>query len=196
MRSAGSSHYGKGTEVVRIGITGSQGTGKSTLATALARMLDLPLITEQARRVAKEMGITSLKELKNDGEKGKLFQLNCLTYQLAAERARSNSGFISDRTTIDNAAYWLKWHAHKWPSDTSNNYYKQAMTNIKNYDLVIYVPPEITPADDGFRSIDREYQLEIDFYIRTFLALSEANYITVQGSVEDRVNRVLEAIGG
>ncbi|HHW42532.1 MAG TPA: AAA family ATPase [Desulfotomaculum sp.] len=41
---------------MRIAITGTHGTGKTTLATELARKLGLPLITEQARRVAVNIG--------------------------------------------------------------------------------------------------------------------------------------------
>jgi nicotinamide riboside kinase len=177
---------------MRIGITGSQGTGKSTLAVALARVLGLSLITEQARTVAKDLGIVNLRDLKDNHELGRAFQEGCLEYQIAAEKAHFQ-GFVSDRTTIDNAVYWLKHHAHRWDSETSNSYYEQALGNVKNYDLIVYVPPEILPVDDGFRSTNREYQLEIDTYIRAFISMSGGAF-KVRGSVENRINMVLSVL--
>ncbi len=182
---------------MRIGITGSQGTGKSTLAASLARILDLPLIKEQAREAANELGIEFLSTLKDQPELGKKFQTACLVCQLQAEAAYPN-GFVSDRTTIDNAAYWLKWHAHQWPSEENNRYFTTAINHAKkHYDLIVYVPPEIHPVDDGFRSTDRGYQLEIDTYIKAFLCLADPkSWVTATGSVEERVNQVAQMIGG
>lgn len=42
---------------LKIGLTGAQGTGKTTLSKALARELGLPLIDEQARIAIKEFGL-------------------------------------------------------------------------------------------------------------------------------------------
>lgn len=179
-------------KLMKIGITGSQGTGKTTLATALADQLNLPLIREQARSVAREMGIKSVKQLKGQVELGARFQWTCLNRQIEAEQ--TNVGFVSDRTTIDNAVYWLKYHSSYWPSEESNYYYKKAFENAKNYDLVIYVPREIDPEDDGFRSTDPGAQIEIDMYIKAFLALAAPKYITVSGTLDERVDTAIKQI--
>ncbi len=176
---------------MRIGITGGHGTGKTTLAEALAKQTGLPLIEEQARVVAQTLGIETVKSLKDDPKLGSKFQWECLNQQLRAEKRQS---FISDRTTIDNAVYWLRHHAHRWPSEATNFYYQRALGNVRNYDLIIYVPPEIMPEDDGFRGTDRSQQLEIDTYIRAFLALTEADFITVSGTLEERIEKAVGAI--
>jgi nicotinamide riboside kinase len=176
---------------MRIGITGSHGTGKTTLAKALAEQTGLPLIEEQARYVAQKLGITSIKSLRDDQNRGANFQWGCLNQQLQVEKRQH---FVSDRTTIDNAVYWLKYHAHRWPSEASNYYYQRALGNVKNYDLIIYVPPEFPPEDDGFRGTDRGQQLEVDIYIRAFLALTEPSFITVKGTMEQRLKEAISAI--
>src|SRR5690606_10278039 len=104
----------KGGQRMKIGICGSQSTGKSTLAKLLAERLGLPLITEQARFVAQTMAIRSEIDLRATAPSVQArFQQKCLQAQKIAEMAHPN-GFVSDRTVIDNAAYWLAWsHAHE-----------------------------------------------------------------------------------
>lgn len=174
---------------MRIGITGAQGVGKTTLAEELARILDLPLIEEQARLVAKEMDILNLRDLKHDPKKATNFQWNCLKYQLSAEK--KHDSFVSDRTTLDNLAYWAKWHSCRNQVKDNIMYSQIAFRNIQNYDLIIYIPPELFPKNDGFRSTDRQYQLEIDMYIRSMLAFLQPVWITVEGSLENRISKVI-----
>src|SRR5690606_12611399 len=103
---------GAGCEV-KIGICGPQSSGKSTLARALAGRLGLPLIEEQARVVAHGMGIHSEEMLRRSNPELQIeFQRRCLQMQQQAE-AQYPAGFVSDRTVVDNCAYWLAWnHAH------------------------------------------------------------------------------------
>ncbi len=175
---------------MKIGILGAQGTGKTTLAEALAKELGYPLIPEIVRGVLKDMGMSSPRELKGNPEKGKEFQMKCLYRQIAEERKHEN--FVSDRTTIDNAAYWMKWHAHKNPSHVNTEYYQTAWENAKKYDLLVYVPPEIPLVDDGCRSTNKDYQEEMAWLIGVLLYVWGENYITVEGTLEERVAQVKE----
>ncbi len=178
---------------MKIGITGAQGTGKTTLASALAKVLSLPLIQEQARIAARDLGIKKLGDLGGDPQKGVEYQWACLDYQRLAE-ATYLHGFVSDRTTIDNAAYWLKWHSHNAPSKENMRYYEMALDHAMDYDLLIYVPAEFGPAKDGFRSTDVAYQREVDLYIRMIAGMVAVPTITVKGSLEDRVNQAVAEI--
>lgn len=177
---------------MKIGIIGAQGVGKTTLAEALSKELEYPLIREVVRDVMKDMGITSPRELKGDVEKSTEFQRACLYRQIEEEGKHKN--FISDRTTIDNAAYWMKWHAHKNPSHVNTEYYKTAWENAKKYDLLVYVPPEIPLVDDGVRSTDKDYQEEMAWLIGVLLYVWGERRIAVTGSLEERVAQVVREV--
>lgn len=177
---------------MRIGICGAQGTGKSTLAAALAEKLGMPLITEQARKAAAAMGIEDLSTLRGRPFTGAQFQKNCLNRQIVAEDDLDS--FISDRTTLDNAVYWLKWHSHNAGFIENLIYYTQAEKQAALYDLIIYVPIEIPLEDDNFRSVNPAYQREIDYLLGLFLKSKDRHYITVQGSLEERVAQVVAEV--
>ena len=180
---------------MRIGICGAQGTGKSTLAKVLAKELQLPLITEQARLVAKRMGVVSESELRQRPKKEQIeFQINCLVQQIHAECSHPG-GFVSDRTTIDNAVYWVS-SVHNDASYVDRvRYLQEAQLNARDYDLVVYCRPFGSVEDDGFRIPDNVYQREIDLLIRTFIIGWELkNWVTVDGSLEERVAQVLDVV--
>ena len=60
--------------------------------------------------------------------------------------------------------------------------------------LLVYVPVEFGPEDDGERSIDPDFQLKIDFLIKNILDTSKIPYITVSGTVEERLAQINDAL--
>lgn len=179
---------------MRVGLCGAQGVGKTTLAKELSTRLRIPRIEEQARIAAHEIGADRLSMLKKDPELGIEFQNLCLNKQINSE-FQAGSSFVSCRTTIDNVLYWMKWHAHNAGSLRTNEYYGKCSAHVKNYDLIVYVPPEFDIEDDGFRSINKEYQREMDMLVQMLLAYySPRAMITVHGNVEARVRRVIQEL--
>ena len=185
----------------KIGLCGAQGTGKSTLAREISNYFDLPMITEQARTAAHMLGLASPKDCSGNPQLGVAYQQLCLSLQVGAES--SLDSFVSDRTTADNALYWMKWQSHNVDSLIPVQYLTmRAAKNMVNYDLVIYVPPEFDPPDDGFRSTSKSYQGKWTFCCAVYWARCEARfaggYMTVRGDVQQRLWQVvqkLEVIG-
>ena len=182
--------------MLRIGVCGAQSTGKSTLASVLAERLELPLITEKARQVADIMGISSEEMLRREPPERQLeFQRWCLRAQKLAEESHHRDGFVSDRTVVDNAAYWLAWNHAQAGLYSRYHYLVDCYCWAKDYDLIVYCPPSgKEPQDDGFRLPGRVYQKEIDLLIRTLLIGWELPFVRVEGPVEDRVRQVMEAL--
>ena len=173
---------------MRIAFAGTHGAGKTTLARALAEKLDLPLITDRARSAAQELGIAHAGELREDRRKAMLFQYAVLVRQLA-EEARHPAGFVSDRSTLDFLAYW---QAYGLPANPA--YEKLCLGN--RYRLLVYVPAEFPPEEDGFRDPDPAFQREVDRRIRGLLTVVPRPAVLVSGPVEDRlrcISREIEA---
>lgn len=179
---------------MKIGICGAQSTGKSTLARALSDRLGLPLIAEQARVVARGMGIYSEEMLRRSTpEMQRDFQRACLEMQQRAES--QHESFVSDRTVVDNAAYWLAWNHNHANLYLRLDYLSTCKWHAESYDLIVYCPPTgDEPEDDGFRIPNQIYQAEIDFFIGTLLLGWELHFVRVEGTTEERVEQVMSVL--
>jgi len=153
---------------MKIAISGAHGVGKSTLAALLATELQLPLIEEVARTVAREMGYMSTQEIvaANVIDKER-FQKTVLSCQLNTEFRYCAKGFVSDRSVIDIAAY-MSWYKLPEAIGVKKNAIEYARNN---YDLIFYIPLDERPVeDDGFRLVDRKSQEQIDRLIAGMVA--------------------------
>lgn len=181
---------------MRIGICGAESTGKTTLAKALADKLELPLITEQARGVAKRLGIDDLNK---DYPKGlwDRFQWECLKTQMAIEQGHES--FVSDRTVLDNLAYWLVDHATPSQCYETLQYwgYAERHIRVRPYHMIVFVRPEDDMAleNDGFRHTNPAHRWLIDRILCSLIGWVMYTYPTirivdVQGSTEKRLEHV------
>lgn len=168
---------------MKIAIIGSQSVGKSTLAGELSKRLNLPLITELARRwniekVAQTELIHIQKEL----------------LKLQIQEENHNGQFISDRSTIDNLAYWLHNVSPIVDKEENCFYIKTALDNVKNYSHIFLLTPEFYPVDDGFRNTNIIYQLQIAEVVHTILRLYNIPHYRLTGTVENRVQKAMEIL--
>ena len=99
----------------RIGIIGTSCTGKSTLSLKLSKVLNIPLIEESARLLyAKEKKRnTNFDRDRNDPEWQFYFQTRLYTDKITKELTNFSTGFVSDRTYLDNFVYFL-YYCHNF----------------------------------------------------------------------------------
>lgn len=162
---------------MRIGLTGSHSTWKSTLTKHFTNQIE-----EIARWVIAEKGKpeTLSKEELDD------FELVIMKRQIEAENSMQD--FISDRTVIDVLAYA---NTMCRPSMTARLKEMAEMHLESNpYDLVFYIPIEFPLEKDGIRFEDEQYQKMIDLQILKYLKRYKIPYITLTGTVKERLRKI------
>ncbi len=169
----------------RIAVIGTHCTGKTTLAKALSKTLDIPLIKECARN----------HEIKKASPRQYVeIQKHILTEQISAEL--KYPGFVSDRSTIDNLAYWLHSCASIADAQTNKTYIRKALNNARNYTHVFLLIPEFYPREDGFRNTNIIYQLQIAETINAILYLQKIPHQVLSGSIEERLQHAISIMHG
>lgn len=173
---------------LRIALIGSHGTGKTSVVEELVRITKLPIIEEIARNY--DMNTSNVDKYKH-------YQKQLLLEQIRTETSLilSKGNFISDRSSIDNMAYfWLKCKSNATKQEMVR-YGQIAIHNSLRYSHLFYVPIEIPlPTDDGFRFEDEAFQRDIDSKINEIISKFGVGVITIRGTLDERVKTVLEAV--
>lgn len=120
---------------IRLAFCGSSGTGKSTLATAIATELSLPMCPVGSREVSKSMGFDSPYDVDKAGQREE-FQRRLLIQKTVWERDHP-AGFVTDRTHLDNFAYTLM---HKPGLAADPDFAAAAYDATAYYTHVIFCP--------------------------------------------------------
>ncbi|MGQ9367593.1 AAA family ATPase [Azospirillum sp. A39] len=140
---------------MRIGLTGSAGVGKTTLALTLGATLGVPVLHERMRdrlRAGYSLHALTREEhralLREDAE------------DLADRAAGVPAGFVADRTPLDFVAFWLcNGYAADDPAGTAD-FVEQARAAVADWDLVVVLPWGVLPlVDDGVRYANPWHQL-------------------------------------
>lgn len=163
----------------KIGLTGSHSVGKTTLIEEFIKLNpDYTPVTQQIRRfVAKH----DIKDLYN--ERSETLQFMYLYNHLM--EINELDKFITDRTTIDNFAYYLELNDDKY-----HDIYRSIVEeSLSNYDVICYIPIEFELEEDGFR-FDGNMQSRIDDIILDILEDFEIDYVTISGTVEERLEKL------
>jgi nicotinamide riboside kinase len=144
---------------LRVGIMGASCTGKTTLASALAENVGVSVAMEGAREAASAVGIADSNEV--CPVNAREFQRLVFEIKVQAER-ELQPRYISDRTVIDCAAYWLyrelKGILRASFSDRQAYFSAvEAYLKQKPYDILFFLEHGAFPwKGDGFRIEDQE----------------------------------------
>ena len=173
----------------RIAIVGSFSTGKTTLAEALSRRLDLPLLPEVAREVV-ELGFKLDKDATPETE--------ALIFLRQYNNELSTHEFVGDRSLIDVMAYagWVLDN-QEWRKEMAlwDECVKLAERRLRtSYSNVFYLPIEFPIVLDGLRPDDPEFQEDIDRRMLKLLHSHDLEYKKLTGSVEERLAQIDEEL--
>lgn len=171
----------------RIIITGAHGTGKTTLMNELAK--------DGTRTLSIARDAATAGNYPPTDENREAYQKDLFAAGLKA--LSSKKSYISDRglTCIAGYTFFNALAGTISKKTADNQYLKLQKFHKDNPDiLVVYTPIEFDLVDDGLRSMDKGEQAAIDFLIKNLLDTAGVNYITVTGTVEERIAQINAAL--
>lgn len=175
---------------MKLGISGAQSVGKTTLLNALrseALFRDIPARNEITRRVM-SYGL-SINENGDNVTQRLIMQEHIVNVFM-------NENFITDRTALDGVVYSKYLHETGQIDDKTMLFATDVFVKVQpHYDVQFYIIPEFEIKNDGVRSIDLAFRDRIvelfDFYIDTY----KVPVVRLSGSVRERVEQVIKYVG-
>lgn len=150
-----------------LALSGSAGTGKTTLATTLSRRWSLPFVHEGMRAYLERTGI----DLHTCGHaRLKEIVLELWEERQGLERAgRASQGFVADRCSVDFAAFWL-FYRFADEDALTERFWRETMAGAEDYDAIIVLPwGAIELVADGVRTPNRWTQLHYQSLVESLL---------------------------
>lgn len=186
-------------KIERIILIGAHGTGKSTLADALSKKLDLPVVESVAREFFKNWKYIKdtclVTGLTPNGESNVQQNILCSMSRWDFMRwVNADIPVIMTRCPLDTLAYAA---ADKDVSQSILDTNKKILLeneefmNALNSSLFIYLPIEFNIENDGVRPTDIEFQKEVDEEMRKLIYEFKITPLVVSGSVDERVDTVM-----
>ena len=178
----------------RIALSGSSGTGKTTLGRRLADALGLPFLEERMRiRLQSGLDLHGL-----DLADFRRLLVELWEEQDALERAAPD-GFVADRSVADHAAFWIHYGMIHDRAATEP-WMERLLARLADYDRVLLFPWGVLPlADDGVRSTNRwaqfQFQVTLEGLLARHLPAERLLHVPPVTDFERRVGCVMEGLG-
>lgn len=188
----------------RIVFIGSHGTGKSTLANELSRILDMPVVESVAREAAKnftlleDAGVIETNNIPESVRKNAYQKVICSMAHWDFMRwAGAEVPCIMTRCPLDTIAYAMA------DKDITGDTTSECLRNLQDDDeflialersLFVYLPIEFGIENDGVRPTDTDYQKQVDEAMRKLIYVFGIAPIVVSGTVDERLKSILKFI--
>ncbi|MFA6551396.1 MAG: AAA family ATPase [Patescibacteria group bacterium] len=172
-------------EEVKSGFTNPSGSGDATLSKLFAGRQGYQSLPDAAIQ-AFENGFTISEKTSIETE------LWIIAKQIENE-TKFKDNWVADKCFIDLLAYAI--FLFKDDRDLLDVLTRVAVTRMRKYDLVIYVPAGEFPIEDnGIRSLDPKFQLAIDRLIVLIMEKYKVPYERLTGNKEERFNQAIKLL--
>lgn len=165
----------RGDPTLCIAFSGGQGSGKTTLADYVTKKYGFKhTYLNQTRRLIKSMYKGELDLARNDNFE---FQTSLLSKKVYWERKHKQVGFVSDRTTLDNVAYFLTFSEHDVATREVWKYITKGVSHAKEtYDVIFCLSPLLDTPEDPFSPPSTINKYKVYFTVCGLLNLIEATH--------------------
>lgn len=174
---------------MRIGISGAQSVGKTTILNALRSediFKEYSICNEVTRKV-RDYGLPINEEGTDVTQK--------LIMQEHIVNVFMHDRMLTDRTVLDGIVYTTWLHENGKVTDATLEHSLSIFEKlIGKYDLLFYIKPEFDMEDDGVRSVDIKYRNRIVELFINMIDFYKVDVIQLTGSVRERVQQVLNVV--
>jgi len=176
---------------MRIGISGAQCTGKTTLLKAIsadAKLSQVPLLMEVVRSLVAE-GVKINREADHSSQMAIL--------ERHYKNVLTNNTFFTDRCSLD--AFVYATHGYLNGKFTLKEHWEHEFLFLKTipfYTHVFLLPPLGFLERDGVRDTDMRYQEEIHNLFNVIAKNYGIRFTTIIGSTEERVEKINHVLFG
>ena len=176
---------------MRIGITGAQSVGKTTLLNALRseKLFKDYIICDEVTRRVKGYGLPINEEGTDTTQRLIMNEhiVNVFMY----------GNMLTDRTALDGLVYSAYLYSKNQISANTLKYVREVFNKVwHSYDYVFYIEPEFEIVDDGVRSINKQFRDEIAELFEYVIEKENLSMLRVKGSVRNRVNTIIDHLEG
>lgn len=183
---------------MKIALTGSSSVGKTTLVQSLmatpsfAREVPVTLSTD-ARSLLSQLGYKSMDAMEQ--EQTRAFQR--LYFDLKWQEELAHVSFVTDRSFVDVAAYWLERDTIGCSEALRNELIEPCRLRSLEYSWHFYLPFGLVPFDsDGYRSENMAFHRAVDERIRSLLKAWNLRSVTLDTADHaERIKTVLATVG-
>jgi hypothetical protein len=122
---------------MRIGVSGSAGSGKTTLCKALAEHLGVPYIGDTTEEALAEIGRRDWKGI-TDLRVRKTVRIDAINRKIKAEMAAE--AFVSEKTVVDYLAYWMQNQAEHETREQNMAVHELVVSHVARYTHRVFLP--------------------------------------------------------
>jgi nicotinamide riboside kinase len=177
--------------IMRIGITGAQSVGKTTLLNALRseKLFKDYVICDEVTRRVKGYGLP-INEEGTDNTQRLIMNEHIVNVFM-------NGNMLTDRTALDGLVYSAYLYNKNQISANTLKYVREVFNKVwHSYDYVFYIEPEFEIVDDGVRSVNKQFRDEIAELFEYVIEKENLSMLRVKGSVRNRVNTIIDHLEG
>jgi len=172
---------------MRIALSGVQCTGKTTLMNQIMNhasdlFKDYELIPEVVRSIKARMGEHF------EFNKSSSYESQDLILSEHHRNVLQFKKLVTDRCAVDAFAYATKNYLDGLFSFSQWSSFREIFLNtVSEYDIIFYLPIGMIPLeDDGVRSIDQNYQAEMDTIFQWVFETYSVNHIILNDPLDQR----------